>query len=166
MARDRKARGSVDHTVHKSSHSPYATVQIIRRSTSEESLGRRLPQREIQATLGQRDYHQMQTNSPEEPLLDDPNCTRKPKSPGRPPVRLAEMNSRDCTDNTFRQPCPAPQATEFGYPSVSNENASREGSKTRPLENTAKRPTLERVCRPHSMRKSYISRRTNLHRLL
>ena len=55
-------------------------------------FGWRLFQREIQATLGQWDYRRMQTNSPEEPLLDDPNYNLSwIQSPGRPPVRLAEI---------------------------------------------------------------------------
>ena len=117
VARNRNARGSVGYRAHKSSHSPDGTVQIIRRSTSEKSLGGDYSKGRFKQRLGRGTTTGCKRIRQRSHYWTIRTATIEAKSQGRPPVRLAETFVH-CTECNIRQPSPAPQATEFGYPSI------------------------------------------------
>ena len=107
----------MDNTDHKSSHSPDGTVQIIRRSTSEKSLGGDYSKGRFKQRLGRGTTTGCKRIRQRSHYWTIRTATIEAKSQGRPPVRLAETFVH-CTECNIRRPSPAPQATEFGYPSI------------------------------------------------
>ena len=148
---------------HKSSHSPDGTVQIIRRSTSEKSLGGDYSKGRFKQRLGRGTTTGCKRIRQRSHYWTIRTATIEAKSQGRPPVRLAETHS--CTvqnatsDNLVRR---------LRRPSSAIPQFNRE-CKSRGKQNTTARETCKTPDKGAGMQTVHaaredISRRTNLHR--